>query len=95
MGLVAGVLIPIGQIVGKTSNGFEFGPGQNGTIGAIFGILCGVLFFFIKNGTVHIDQKPRAKSIQDGGRVDPAITIVSAILIFTVIFQVMLVKSWT
>jgi hypothetical protein len=104
VGLISGLLLPFTPIARTVLlNVFASQPGQSGAIGGIVGILIGALFFFSKSTAIENEKTHRRTSVQKGSDAvyttgfvnDHAISFVSAILILTVVVQVILVKSWT
>lgn len=94
-GLIAGVLLPIGHLW-KAFSAFELGPGQSGTVGGIFGLLCGCgVFFFSKSAAVGYEKTSSGTYAQNGFAGGRTPEIIISILILTIVVQVMLVKSWT
>jgi hypothetical protein len=94
-GLIAGVLFPIAQISWNVLNAFELGPGQSATIGGIFGILCGVLFFFSRSDSPGYEKPSTVVYVRDDFVGSHAPQIINSILILTIVVQVILVKIWT
>jgi hypothetical protein len=94
-GLLIGLLLPVGRVAEKFTNGFEFGPGQSSILAGGVGLLLGAIFFFIRSDAEERNRAPAKTFEQNAFSRDHTITIVSTILILTVVAQVMLVKSWT
>jgi hypothetical protein len=104
VGIISGLLLPFTPIA-RTGllNVFASQPGQIGAIGGVVGILICALFFFYKSAATEYEKTARVTSMQatfitdaqEVGTGTHTIGIISAILIFTVVIQVILVKSWT
>ena len=94
-GLLVGLLLPVGQVAENIVNGLQVGPGQSAIIGGAFGVLFGVVFFFARSDTGEHEKTPSITYDPQPSVGGYTISIVSAILILTVVIQVMLVKSWT
>ncbi len=94
-GLLIGLFLPIGRVAENFTNGFEFGPGQSSVLAGGVGLLFGAIFFFTRGDAEEHNRKQAVVYEQNTFSHDHTITILSAILILTVVVQVMLVKSWT